>query len=349
MSKEKMPFDKEDKKKGFVPLETGKLPERVLKRSIVNTISLHRPEVIVGSAVGEDCAAIELGPDEIMVLSTDPITGTAKDIGSLAITVTMNDLASAGATPVGVMLTVLLPQGTVEADIREIMRDVNTACEAAEVEVIGGHTEVTGVVSQCVISVTGVAKVKKGQLISTGGGEPGMKLIATKWIGIEGTSIIAKEKKEELKRKLPESLIDEAIKLDKYISVQKEGLMAARLGAKAMHDVTEGGIYGALWELAEASKTGLRVELNSIPIRQETVEICEFYNIDPYKLISSGCMLIAAPEEAAEEIMKGLSTEGIPGVIIGELTEGRDRIVELGDEIRFLEPPASDEFHKVLG
>ncbi len=327
-------------------MEIGKIPENILKRSVMRQLSTKRPEVVVGSAVGEDCAAIELEPDETFVLSTDPITGTAKDIGRLSILVTMNDLASAGATPIGVMLTVLLPPQTEEATLREMMQQVNAACQDADIQVIGGHTEVTDVVNQPVISVTGVGKVKRGQLVSTGGAKPGMDLVATKWIGIEGSAIIAKEKEEDLRNHFPASIVDAAIGMDAYLSVQAEGQIAAAYGVAAMHDVTEGGIFGALWEMAEASNVGLDIDLSAIPIRQETVEICEYYDLNPYQLISSGCMLIATAEGSG--LVRVLTDAGIDAAIIGRTTEGRDRIVRYDGEKRFLEPPKSDEFHRVL-
>ena len=305
-----------------------------------------RAEVLVGSAVGEDCAAIELGPDEQFVLSTDPITGTAKDIGNLAVLITTNDLASAGAEPVGIMLTVLLPPETEEATLKTIMQQVNAACEEANIQVIGGHTEVTDVVNQPVLSVTGVGKVKRGHLISTGGAKPGMDLVATKWIGIEGTSIIAKEKEEELRSHFPAVIVDAAIGMDAYVSVQKDGQIAAACGAAAMHDVTEGGIFGALWEMAEDSGVGLDIDLSAVPIRQETVEICEYYDINPYQLISSGCMLVATAD--GNGLVRALSDAGISSAIIGRTTEGNDRVVHYDGETRFLEPPKADEFHKVL-
>jgi len=174
-------------------MKIGKLPESVLKRSVFKQIHTRRPEVVLGAGVGEDCAAIKLAEDETLVMSTDPITGTAKDIGTLAIQITVNDLASAGAEPVGVLLTVLLPENVEEPELRAMMAQVEEACAKAKIQVMGGHTEVTAVVNQPVISVCGVGKVKDGCLISTGGARPGMDILVTKWIGIEGTSIIAKE------------------------------------------------------------------------------------------------------------------------------------------------------------
>lgn len=327
-------------------MKIGKVPENVLKRSIFKQIHTKREEVILGAGVGEDCAAVKLASDEVLVLSTDPITGTAQDIGSLAIQITVNDLASSGAEPVGVLLTVLLPEYIEEPDLKKMMGQVEEACSAANVQVMGGHTEVTAVVNQPVITVCGVGKVKDGCLVSTAGAKPGMDILVTKWIGIEGTSIIAKEKEKELLTRFSVPFIEKAKKMDAYISVLSEAAVAVRSGVGAMHDVTEGGIFGALWEMAEASGVGLEIDLKKIPIRQETVEICEFFGINPYELISSGCMLMAA--EDGNMLVQQLEKAGIPATVIGRATAGNDRVLFHADEKRFLEPPKTDELYKAL-
>ena len=328
-------------------MKVGKVPENVLKRSVFKQIHTIRQEVILGAGVGEDCAAVQLAEDETLVMSTDPITGTAQDIGTLAIQITVNDLASAGAEPIGVLLTVLLPTSVCEQDLCLMMKQVEAACAKANVQVMGGHTEVTRVVNQPVISVCGVGKVKKGHLISTAGARPGMDILVTKWIGIEGTSIIAKEKEEELKTRFSDPFIGKAKGLDAYISVQSEAAVAVTSGVSAMHDVTEGGIFGALWEMAEASGVGLEIDLKKIPIRQETVEVCEFFGVNPYLLISSGCMLMAAAD--GNHLVRELEKAGIKATIIGKATEGNDRVLLNDDERRFLEPPKTDELYKVIG
>lgn len=328
-------------------MKIGKVPENVLKRSVFKQIHTKRPEVVLGAGVGEDCAAIKLAADETLVMSTDPITGAVKDIGTLAIQVTVNDLASAGAEPVGVLLTVLLPESIREAKLRAMMEQVEAACAKAGVQVMGGHTEVTAVVNQPVITVCGVGKVKDGKIISTAGARPGMDILVTKWIGIEGTSIIAKEHEEELLARFSTSFIEQAKGLDVYLSVLSEAAVAVRSGVSAMHDVTEGGIFGALWEMAEASGVGLEIDIKKIPIRQETVEICEFFGINPYQLISSGCMLMAA--EDGNMLVRELEKAGIPAAVIGKATEGNDRVLLNEDERRFLEPPKTDELYRVGG
>lgn len=327
-------------------MKIGKVPENVLKRSVLKQIHTKRPEVVLGADVGEDCAAVKLAEDETLVLSTDPITGTAQDIGTLAIQITANDLASSGAEPVGVLLTILLPPKVREIALKRIMTQVEEACAEAGIQIMGGHTEVTPVVTQPVITVCGVGKVKDGRIISTAGAKPGMDILVSKWIGIEGTSILAKEKEEQLLSRFSASFIEKAKKLDAYISVLSEAAVAVRSGVSAMHDVTEGGIFGALWEMAEASGVGLEIDLKKIPIRQETVEVCEFFGINPYKLISSGCMLMAA--EDGNTLVRELEKEGIPATIIGKATEGNDRVLLNEDEKRFLEPPKTDELYEVM-
>ena len=139
-------------------MKTGKVPESVLKRSVLQQIHNRREEVILGAGVGEDCAILALPEDEVFVVSTDPITGTARDAGMLAVQVSANDLASAGAEPVAVLVSALLPEGTEEAEIRELMRQMETACETLHMEIAGGHTEITRAVNQPVLTVTGDRK-----------------------------------------------------------------------------------------------------------------------------------------------------------------------------------------------
>lgn len=327
-------------------MEIGKVPENVLKRSVMKQIQPRRKEILLGAGVGEDCAAVQLEADEVLVLSTDPITGTVQDIGNLAVQITVNDLASAGAEPIGILMTILLPPESEEDTLREIMQRAEAACEAANVQVMGGHTEVTAAVNQPLVSVTGVARVKQDRLIQTGGARPGMDILVTKTIGMEGTAIIAREKRGEMASHLAAVLLDAAEKMGEHLSVQKEAAIASAYGVAAMHDVTEGGIYGALWEMAEASHVGLEIDLKKIPLKQETVEICEFYGINPYELISSGSMLMAAKD--GNGLVAELNKAGIAATVIGKATDTNDRVLWNEGEKRFLTPPKTDELYKVI-
>lgn len=326
-------------------MKIGKIPETVLKRSVFKQIKHRRDEVLIRPGVGRDCSAVATQNDEAIVLSTDPITGTTKDIGALAVHITANDIASSGGDIIGIMLTILLPEGARESDLREMMQDIEAACTGLNIEVLGGHTEVTSAVNQPVISVTGIGKISKNDLLSAQGMKPGQEIVMTKWAGLEGTAIIGKEKQKELVTKYPKEFIDSAIDFINYISVVPEARIGKQVGVTFMHDVTEGGIFGALWEIAEASNVGISIDLKKIPIKQETVEICEFYDLNPYLLISSGCMLMST--ERGNELVEALKEAGIPAAIIGRVTNGNERIIINEDEKRYLEPPKSDELYKV--
>ena len=326
-------------------MEIGKVPENVLKRAVFKQIKHLRPEVLLHPGVGEDCSAIETAEDEVLVFSTDPITGASKGMGTLAVHITANDLASSGAEPVGILTCVILPPRTREKKLHDLMEEIILAANSLHIEVMGGHTEISDVVNRPVITVTGVGKVHKDKLVSTGGLQPGDDLVMTKWAGLEGTSIIAEEKHEELLTRIPEQLIDAAAAMREYISVVPEAAVAVDAGVTAMHDVTEGGIYGALWEVGEASGVGIIADLDKIPIRQETIELCEFYDINPYMLISSGCMLIGTPH--GNMLVDRLAEHGIRAAVIGRATEGNDRIIRSGGETRFLEPAGSDQLYKI--
>lgn len=326
-------------------LKVGKVPESVLKRSIIKQIRTKRDEIVIGAGVGEDCAAIKLADDEIFVTSTDPITGTSHDIGALAVHVTANDIASSGAEVIGIMLSVLLPEGTEEGELKKIMQQTEEVCAKLNIQTVGGHTEVTPVVNQIVITATGFGKVKKDRLITTSSARPGDDVVITKWIGLEGTAIIVSEKEEQLKKRFSSSFLETAKSFSEYLSVVEDAKLAVSAGASSMHDVTEGGIFGALWEVAEASGCGLNISLCDIPIRQETVEICEEFRINPYMLISSGSLLITAPNGL--DVVRRLKDSGINAAVVGKVVAGNDRIIINGDEKRFLEPPGPDELYKI--
>ena len=113
-----------------------------------------------------------------------------------------------------------------------------------------------------------------------------------------------------------------------------------------MHDVTEGGVFGALWEVGESANVGLEIDLTKIPLKQETVEVCEFFDLNPYLLISSGCLLVVT--DRANELIASYEKEGIKGTVIGRVTEGHERIAYNEDERRYLEPPRTDQIYKAL-
>ena len=319
-------------------MKVGKIPETVLKRSVFKQIRHRREEVLVRPGVGLDCAALAVGEGEAIVLSTDPITSTANNIGDLAIHITANDIAVSGAEMIGVMLTIIMPEKGRESDLRLMMQKIEACCASLNIEVMGG---------QIIVTVTGVGKIAKEKLSNPQRMREGQEIVMTKWAGLEGTAIIANEKKEELCTRYTSEFIEGASELIKHISIVKEAKIASEHNAIMMHDVTEGGIFGALWEVGAAGGVGMEIDLTKIPMKQETVEICEFFDINPYLLISSGSLLVVT--ERANELITHLEREGIPATIIGRITDNNERIVVNDYERRYLEPPKADQLYKVLG
>ncbi len=330
-------------------LAIGKVSEKLLDRWIFSAPVVQRQEVLQGPMQGEDCAALELAADEILVLSTDPITATEENIGYLAVHVTLNDLAAAGAEPIGLLATVLLPPDYPQSSLENIFAELRQTAFAQSLAILGGHTEVTDAVNRAVLSITGVGKLPKAKALLGKAMQAGDSIVMTKYAALEGTSILAKAKAEELSACFSRDFLSRAQAMDSFISVLPESRVAmdcAEAGLKAMHDITEGGVLGALWELAAKADKGLEVDLAAVPILRETIEISEFFDINPYKLISSGSMLMIA--ENGDALVKALEGAGIPAKLIGRLLDTKEKVACYSGIRQAILPPAGDELYKVL-
>ncbi len=327
-------------------MKIGKIPTELLNELIFSNIKHKRKEVLMGSGVGEDCAVVDFG-DYIGVLSTDPITGASSEIGSLAVHISCNDVASNGVEPLGLLLTILAPPETTEEELKTIMEDANrTACEV-DVEIMGGHTEITDAVNKIVISTTAIGRQPKNGMTFSKGARVGDRLIMTKHAGLEGAAIIAHDLESALRGKVSEETIAEAKTYSKELSVVKEGKIAGIYGVNSMHDATEGGILGALWELGEASALGVKVNVEDIPLRKATREITKSLGIDPLKLISSGVMVMSLDPSKKEGLLKEFYKNGVEATDVGEVIS-QDSYLLKGDHREPLGPPDVDELYKVI-
>lgn len=323
-------------------MEEGKIPSELLRKLVFDNIKVRNADVILRPEIGEDCTAIEYG-DYACVLSTDPITGAEKGLGALAVHISCNDVASSGVKPVALLMTIMAPVGTTEEDIRQVMKEAGETAGELGVEIAGGHTEITSAVNKMIVSTTAIGKILKQKLVKTAGAKVGDSVVMTKWAGLEGTAILANDREKELQSMLSVEELLKAKALSKHISVVREGVLAGELGVNSMHDVTEGGILGAVWEVAESSGTGIEIELEKIPVLQETKKICDHYAIDPYRLISSGSMVITCSN--AEELIDRLNGIGVPAAIIGKIIPEGRYLIRNGKKLE-LEPPGTDELFK---
>jgi hydrogenase expression/formation protein HypE len=329
-------------------MKTGKLDSKLLEEMVFKHLKFKRPEVITGPGIGEDCALVDFGEYDC-ILSTDPITGAVADIGGLAVQISCNDIASNGIEPLGILLACMLPEGTTIEEIDEIMRQAGEAAESLGVMIIGGHTEITKAVNTPVIVSTALGRAEKGASQNAANMRPGDWILITKQGGLEGTGIIASDHESRLKDFLSKDEILEAKAMLGRVSVVKEGVIAGRIGTAGMHDITEGGVLGAIWEMCEISGTGAEVWEDEIPLAPVTKKICTHFGIDPLRLISSGSMMIIAHPEQKDALLREIRSAGIPITCIGRVTEAsQGRVLISGNDRIPIEAPKSDELYKVV-
>jgi hydrogenase maturation factor len=298
------------------PLAEGKLPTDILARLLRHTS--RSPLLVVGAAPGED-AAVAPGASTI-VITADPITFTEERIGAYAVAVNANDIVAMGGKPVYLTTTILLAPGATEDDLERIFSDIAEACGRAGILWVGGHTEVTPVVARTVVCGQAVGFLSREPL-QTGGAKPGDSLCMSKWVGLEGTTTIARRKPEECRRALGEERFSAVLGWldDPGISIVAEGKALEGLALTSGHDPTEGGVAMGIQEICRRSGTGAVVNGESLPVKEETRILCGLFGMDPLGLLSSGVFLFTAARPVAERACAVLVAGGIPAAVIGSI------------------------------
>jgi hydrogenase expression/formation protein HypE len=329
-------------------MKTGKLDSKLLEEIVFKNIRYKRPEVLTRPGIGEDCAVVDFGKYDC-ILSTDPITGAISKIGGLAVHISCNDIASNGIEPLGILLACMLPEDTTVEQVEEIMRQAGEESAKLGVEIIGGHTEITAAVNQPIIVSTALGRAPKGSSQKSENMRPGDFILMTKEAGLEGTGIIAWDHKDKLETFLTLDEIRNAEAMLDQVSVVKEGIIAGKIGTAGMHDITEGGVLGAVWEMCQIADTGAELWLDEIPVAEVTKKICKYFDINWLRLISSGCMMIMAHPEQKDLLMKEIQSAGISVSCIGRITDSSEGLIMISGSIKSeITPPESDELYKVV-
>ena len=332
-------------------LPVGKLPAELLAR-LLSKAPVQDSRLILGPGVGLDCAVIDYG-ENFLVFKSDPITFASDQIGWYAVQVNCNDIATTGATPRWFLATVLLPErGATARMAEEILTQVFDACREIGVAVIGGHTEITYGIERPILVATMVGEVARENLVTPRGAAPGDRILLSKGVPIEATSILARELPGRLEGALDETELRQAERFlyEPGISVLREARLAVSAGqVNAMHDPTEGGLFTALWELAEASGRTLWVDLNAVPVPPISNKICQALGIEPLAAIASGALLLTASPPEAEMIQKAWENAGITSSVIGGVEQGPVAVWEVNKEGRqLLRRPQRDEIAKLF-
>ena len=332
-------------------LQAGKLSAEQL-RELLTPLQRVDPRVVIGPQLGEDATVLDFG-SKYLVVTTDPVTFATDRIGWYVVHVNANDIAVMGATPRWFFTALLLPeQKTTFAMVDSIMTEIRQTCDEFGITVSGGHTEITTGLQRPIIVGQMIGEVDKKDLIRKSSLQVGDKILLTQGLAIEGTALLAREKRELLQNHLSADQIDQAEQFlfNPGISVVKAARIATSSGdIHSMHDPTEGGLVAGLHELAVASGKGLRVFADRVPIFPETRAICHCLQIDPLRLIASGALLIGASAKTVEKVVAALEREGIPVKEIAEVVPANDGMqIESGGATLPLIPPDRDEIAKVF-
>ena len=323
----------------------GKIPPETLNRTVYTHTGKPNRRLLLGPGIGRDVAAVSNDP--ILILTTDPVTGTSTRIGEHSVYINANDIATAGAKPVWYLCTILLPPRSTEKTLSEIMKGIDRASRKLGVTVARGHTETTRGLDRPII-VGFMIGEKRGRILRAEDGRVGDMILLTKTAGIEGTAILASDYAGRLKR-APARLVRKAGQFSQKISVVKEALILSRLpGVRVLHDPTEGGVLNACWELGEASQLGVDVWADKIPVAEETATICSKLRLDPLKLMSSGCLLAVVDPRTIDRAVSSLRKAGIAASVIGVMTtlaNGRKYTLK-GKRLELL-PVARDELYRL--
>ena len=332
-------------------LNIGKLPPELLE-AILSRMPLEDPRVILGPGIGLDCAVVDCG-ERLAVYKSDPITFATDRIGYYLVHVNANDIATTGARPLWLLVTLLLPEQETSAVLPElIMGQIQDACRDLGIAVIGGHTEITAGLDRPIAVGTLIGEVARDRLITPRGAGPGDRVLLTKGVPIEATALLAREFPERLRSAMTDSEIAAAQNylFDPGIGITRDARAAIEAGrVTAMHDPTEGGVVTALWELAQASCKTLRVDPSRIAVPALARRICEAFGIDPLCAIASGALLLTTPPSAANAIREALTNAQIACAEIGVVADGPpgvERKTRTGYEL--WARPAADDITKAF-
>ncbi len=334
-----------------VPLiRAGKVPPKILTDSVFHFLGKPDSDILYGPGIGRDAALVRVGR-RVIAATTDPITGALEGIGSYALHICANDIATFGIRPRWFLATILLPEKTDESLLRNIMKSMHEAALSLDVSIIGGHTEVTPGIPRPIVIGFMLGVAEKGRYVTSASAKPNNVLILSKGVAIEGTAILATDRANDLSKHLDNSTIQRAKRFLKKISVVKEAIRVMDLRAvTAMHDPTEGGVANGLHEMADASQLGFIIKRGALVIHEETRQICSLLEINPLNLIASGAMLMAVKSSKTQKVLAALNQIGIDASIIGKLVENpKTRLItELDGSQNPLPQPKEDALWQAL-
>lgn len=339
-------------------MNCGKLTEGIYERSVVKVVKANSTEnrkFYDGAGLGADCAILTADKLCAGVVSGQALaSGTDTGVALRAYLAAVNHIitcsangAASGLQYAHANITAAVPEKLREIKVRNMVEAVSVQADDTGIPILGCNVQVSRAVTEpivtCVVSAGLEPPCDSSPVLGKKRALANQDIVMTKWIGLEGTALIAQGSAGSLCGRYPADIVEEAADFYQYLSIVPEAATAVKSGAGYLYAVREGGVFRGLWELAAANGVGLVADLKRIPVRQETIEVCEYFDLNPYELLAGGSLLIVASNGG--ELVRALEEAGVPAAVIGRTTQGNDRIIRRGEESRFLEPANGDQIH----
>ncbi len=333
----------------------GKIDLETFNNFLLKRLGKKDETVLVPPLTGIDAAVIQAGNDRVLIIAEDPILAIPKQpwemFGWYTVHIGASDVAVMGVKPRYLTYTLLMPPQTREDDFKTIIDSIHDAALELDIAIVGGHTGYyPGFAAPTIGGVTVFSIADKDSYVTPAGAKPGDDVILTKGPAIETAGILAVIREKELLENYPTLLVERANALCKQMTVVEDALTAAEVGVSSMHDATEGGVIGGLFEIANASCVGMEIEESSFVYPEEVRMVCEAFNLDPASSIAEGSLLITASPVNSEEILRKLKFENIASSIIGKVTDCPEKRImkRLDGRTVHLEIPKQDHFWPVF-
>ena len=332
-------------------MRTGKITQTAWQRSVRK--QLHTEKALFGTSPWETCSGLA-SESGTCVWADAHASGDDGRTGYYAVYRAAGELAARGVRPEGVSVRVLFPEGSGEEKLGCIASGVDCACREMQMHVTCFQGEVTDTVRHTVVFAC-AAGLMKGQARKDRETDdksgPWKKdsghreIIMCGYAGLEGTLCILGEAREELETRFVSAFLEQAetmtgalVRPAQLLSIYEQD------GDAVARHIGSGGILAALWELSETVHMGFEIAMPQIALKQETVEICEFYRLNPYIMTSAGSYLILTSE--AEAVLGALEDAGVHASRLGAARAQNARVIRNGEEVRYLDRPAPDELER---
>ena len=338
--------------------EIGKISPAIFNELIFPRLGAKSEKVLVGPQHGVDVGIVEIG-DKAVSFTCDPVFIVPEygweRAAWFAIHILASDAVTCGLKPKFLSIDLNLPMEMTKEQLEIMWDTMHRECERLGISVICGHT---ARYENCHYPMVGGATIvgigEKDEYVTPLLAKDGDKIIITKGPAIEATGIFATMFPQLIEKEFGRDFSQRAQQIFYQMSVVEDAMTAISVGVRengvtAMHDATECGVWGGLYELAQAAGLGVRVEKERIIVEDCIKEICRYFGIDSYASISEGTLIIACREHKAQEVVEALSQKGIKSSIVGELTEQeKGMILVEGGKEKKLEHPIVDPFWKAF-